>query len=263
MRRRRVSRDPHTRRFRMQACIRSYRLAGVGLALGPAFAAAQVSNAPTYHLNALPGSAPQEARAYAINAVGQTVGMAPPGYDDDGNHSMLWFNGISTDLDGVVHFELLHPYFGVAKHEAYDTSNGGQIVGTHQLDIECDPVQTRMTMAYVLQPAVLSDLGTPFAGDAVIRLGTFGEFCTAPDSAATAVSNANHVVGWADKNSRAGITHAFMVVPQNGTWGVDVLPPSSGPTDPPGDQVNDLMIDLWTLDAFSAVSAATAVNDYG
>lgn len=248
----------------MQASIRSYRLAGAALALGPAIAAAQVATAPTYHLGSLPGAGTQEARAYAINAVGQTVGSAPAGGEDDGNHSMLWFNGISTDLDGVVHFELLHPYLGVPKHEAYDISNGGQIVGTHQLDYECDPVTTRMTMAYVLQPAVLSDLGTPFAGDAVIRLGTLGGFCIAHDSAATAVSNANHVVGWADKNTRAGITHAFMVVPQNGTWGVDVLPPANPPTDPEaGDQVNDLMIDLWTLDAYSAVSAATAVNDYG
>ena len=245
----------------MKTSIRSHHLAGVAVALAPAVGFAQVS-APTYHMTSLPGAGTQEARAYAINAVGQTVGMAPAEGDDAGNHSMLWFNGITTDLDGVVHFELLHPYFGVAKHEAYGISNGGQVVGTHQLEIECVPT-ILMTMAYVLQPAVLSDLATPYAGDAVIRLGTFGPFCIAHDSAATDVSNANHVVGWADVNTRAGITHAFIVVPANGTWGVDVLPPPTDPGDPPGEGVNDLMIDLHTLDAFSAVSAATAVNDYG
>lgn len=246
----------------MKVSTRSYRLAGVAAALGPAIALAQVSSAPTYTLSSLPGTGALEARAYAINAVGQTVGVTQTGNEDAPNHSALWFNGITTDLEGVVHFELLHPYFGISIHEAYGISNGGQIVGTHQLEIDCPPT-IRMTMAYVLQPAVLSDLGSPYAGDAVIRLGTFGPFCVAHDSAATDVSNANHVVGWADVNTRAGVTHAFVVVPANGTWGVDVLPPPVDPSDPPGEGVNDLMIDLHTLDAFSAVSAATAVNDYG
>ncbi len=190
-------------------------------------------------------------QAYAINASGQTVGWAQ--LDEEVAHAHYWFNGATTDLDDVVHFLLKHPYFGVDYHQAFDISNGGQVVGTARLEVACTPDDIIVTNAFILMPAVLSDFASPFPGDALVNLRTFENLCEAHDSAAIAISNANHVVGWADFDSPGGTTHAFLVTPQNGLWYVD------------GDSngVNDLIVDLGTLDGESAVSSATAVNDDG
>lgn len=246
----------------MHSSHRVVRLAGVSSAalviLGGAQAAGQATALPTYKLTTLETN-DQTAAAYGINSVGQVVGSVQVG---ENRHSHLWFNGDTNDLHNVVHFIMQHPYFGIGKHEAFAISNGGQIVGTAQLKVDCQPDDIDVTTAFILMPGVLTDLATPYAGDALINLRTLGgNLCVAHDSAATAISNANHVVGWADKNAPAGDTHAFVVAPQGGNWFVDILP--LPPADPSPDGINDNMTDLGTLDVFSSVSAATGVNDYG
>ncbi|MBI5864998.1 MAG: hypothetical protein HZB38_10925 [Planctomycetes bacterium] len=237
------------------ACMnRLARLSALAIVLGSTVASAQLSATTTYKLLNLPTAGEENARAYGINSVGQAVGTTVPAGDTQA-HSILWFNDITTDLHDAVHNVMLHPYFGIGVHEAYTISNGGQIGGTHQVRYRCDPEEIDMTQAYILSPGVLSDLGTPYPGDALVNLGTFGNVCSAHDSAVTCISNANHAVGWADVQTQLGITHAFLVTPQNGRWY------AGAPINQGGN--NTLMVDLSTLDAYSAVSAATGVNDYG
>ncbi len=187
-------------------------------------------------------------RAYGINNIGQVIGYAST---EGTNHSFHWLNEVATDLHGTVHFSL-DQIFTANYSEAYAISNGGQIVGTARTVIDCGDEMWTISNAFLLRPGVLSDLGTPFPGDALTNFWTFGNPCFAHDSAATDVSNANHVVGWADVDG-GGTVHAFLVTPVNGVWFVDA----------DADFVNDIMIDLGTLDNLSVVSSATAVNDNG
>jgi probable HAF family extracellular repeat protein len=191
-------------------------------------------------------------RAYAVNNTGQIVGWA----DVSGtHHAAHWHNRVETDLHGLVHFALVHPFplFTESYAEAYDVSDGDQVVGTARTAVDCGGHEVLLTNAYVLRPAVLTDLGTPYPGDALTNLGTLGAPClSAYDSTATGVSNNNHIVGWAD--APGPTIHAFLVIPQGGEIFVDANV----------DSVNDLMIDLGVLDANAdPVSSASAVNDSG
>jgi probable HAF family extracellular repeat protein len=189
-----------------------------------------------------------QSRTYAINNTGQAIGWIEIG---NLRHSAEWHNRVATDLHDTVHFNLQHPLFNQDYGEAYDISNGGQIVGTARTEVDCPP-KFVITNAFVLRPAVLTDLATPYPGDALTNLFTLGDPCaTAYDSAAVGISNNNYVVGWADRVD--GETHAFLVTPQNGQFYVDAN----------ADFVDDLMIDLGTLAASDPVSSATAVNDAG
>ena len=189
-----------------------------------------------------------QTRAYAINNTGQIIGWVDVG---EVRHSAHWHNEVATDLHGVVHFELLHPVFDQDYSESYDISNGGQVVGTARTIISCPDTDILVTNAFILRPAVLTDLATPYPGDSLTNLRTFDDLCYAHDSAATGISNANHVVGWADRAD--GVTNAFLVKPDNGYFYIDA----------DEDGVNDLMINLGTLQASDPVSSATAVNDDG
>lgn len=202
-----------------------------------------------YQLTELKVENATQSRAYALNDTGQVIGWV---VIDQRLHSAHWHNEVGTDLHGVVHFELKHPLFDQDYSEAYDISNADQVVGTARTLIDCGEEQFVVTHGYVLRPAVLTDLATPYPGDALINLMTFGNPClTAYDSAATGISNRSHVVGWADRID--GVIHAFLVVPQNGRLYLDANV----------DLVNDLMIDLGTLGSSDPVSSATAVNDSG
>lgn len=225
-------------------------VAAFGLTIAPDVAAQTASSPSPAFKVAQVGPTGSVSAAYGLNATGQTVGVM---LVDDENHSYQWFNGVSTDLDNVVHFSLRHPYFGVGIHQAFDISNGGQIVGTARLKVDCDPEDFVVQTAYILSPGVLSDLGTPFPGDALVNLFTLGPICSAHDSAAIAISNANHVVGWADASSAGGVVHAFLARPVGGSWLIDA----------DNNGINDALVDLGTLDAFSTVSSATDVNDSG
>lgn len=195
--------------------------------------------AQTYKFVSIDSTA-DNAQPYAVNASGQTVGWAL--IDDGSTHAQYWFNGEVTDLENVVHFSLRHPYFGVGHHQAFDISDGGQVVGTARLVVKCMDVNITAQTAFVLSPAVLTDFGTPYPGDALVNLGTFADLCTAHDSAAVAISNANHVVGWADVDTVSGVTHAFISVPSGSGWP---------------------LTNLGTLSASSTVSSASGVNDSG
>ncbi len=229
-----------------------YRLGlGLGLALAASAAAVAQNGAqliPMYELIELRAEADGQSRAYAVNNTGQVIGWIEAG---EKRHSAQWHNRVTTDLHGTVHFDLQHPLFDQDYSEAYDISNGGQIVGTARTAIECPPTFV-ITNAFVLRPAVLTDLATPYPGDALANLLTLGNPCaTAYDSAAVGISNSNYVVGWADRED--GETHAFLVTPRDGQFVADLNE----------DVVNDLMIDLGTLAASDPVSSATAVNDAG
>lgn len=205
-----------------------------------------------YEFLELTGPNSEPARAYAINDNSQVVGWVEV---SGTRHSAHWQNREYTDLAGTVHFELLHPIFDQDHHEAYDISNGGQIVGTGHTEVKCNPKNILATHGFVLRPAVLSDLATPYPGDALTNLRTFGRPCIAHDSAATGISDANHVVGWADLES--GVIHAFLLIPVNGEFFVPL-------DNDDYVNVNSLMVDLGTLGAAAdPVSSATAVNNDG
>ncbi len=221
-------------------------------ALAPPSARAQATDLVLrYRLIELPAADGGQSRAYSLNSTGQVVGWVEA---DGTRHSAVWHNRVTTDLHGVVHFVLEHPYplYDQDYGEAYHISDADQIVGTARTTIKRGDEEIIVTHAYVLRPAVLTDLATPFPGDALTNLGTFGDPGWAHDSAAVGVSNRGHVVGWADRLDRT--MRAFLVVPQNGQFFVDDN----------ADNVNDLMQDLGTLSAFAdPVSSATAVNDAG
>lgn len=216
--------------------------------LAPGLAQAQLVK--MYRLTELLPASGGESRAYAINKTGQIIGWMDSA---DNKHSAFWHNDASVDLHGTVHFDLAHPLFDQEYSEAYDISNAGQIVGTARTEISCPP-DFVITCAFVLRPAVLTDLATPYPGDALANLWTLGRPCyTAYDSAATGISNRNHIVGWADRED--GTIHAFIVEPDPATGGFFI--------DADVDTVNDLMVDLGTLNPNATVSSATAVNDAG
>lgn len=190
-------------------------------------------------------------RAYAVNDTGQIVGWIGEGSTI---HSAHWQSRVVTDLHGTVHFELAHPYplFSEDYGEAYDVSNSGQVVGTAKSTTKCGESQMVFLNAFLLRPGVLTDLATPYPGDALTNLRSFATVCEAPDSAATSISNRSHIVGWADRAD--GVIHAFLVAPEAGVYFKD----------DDDDSVNDLMVDLGTLSATAdPVSSATAVNDLG
>ena len=124
-------------------------------------------------------------------------------------------------------------------------------MGTARTEIECVGTKILITNAFILRPAVLTDLATPYPGDALTNMFTLGDPCTAHDSACTGISNANHIVGWADRED--GVIHAFLVRPTTDEFFRDL----------DADLVNDLMVDLGTLASSDPVSSATAANDQG
>jgi probable HAF family extracellular repeat protein len=197
-----------------------------------------------------------QSRAYSLNNTGEVVGWV-----EDGNnrHAAQWHNRVITDLNGTVHFELLHPFpsYTEVYAEAYDISDGGQVVGTARTTTPSPPCAASfpITTAFMLRPAVLTDLATPYPGDALTNLRNFGDVCDAAnlafDSAAVGISNTNYVVGWADLPGQ--IMHAFLLQPENGAW--VVTNSATGP--------NLLLVDLGTLAASDPTSSATAVNDAG
>lgn len=203
----------------------------------------------TYVLREMQASGIPQHQIYGINVTGQAVGFVQ--VDDETRHAGYWINDEFTDLHDTTHLNMLH-IFNVGYSQAFSISDGGQIVGTARKKIDCIPEDIIVTTAMLLRPAVQSDLGSPYPGDALTDLGTFGEPCTTFDSAAVGISNANHVVGWADINAAATI-HAFLVTPVNGQWFIDNN----------NDDVNDLLVDLGTLHANAAESSATAVNNAG
>jgi probable HAF family extracellular repeat protein len=192
-----------------------------------------------------------QSRAYALNSTGQIVGWVEV---SGSQHAAHWHNRVTTDLHGTVHFELLHPYpyYTEGDGEAYDISDAGQIVGTARTMTPSPPCASAVlvTNAFILRAAVLSDLATPYPGDALTNLRTYGDLCSVYDSAAIGISNSNYVVGWADLDGQ--IMRAFLVHPVNENW---VIPDADG--------ANTNLIDLGTLAASDPVSSATAVNSAG
>lgn len=228
----------------MSAQIRmSFRRAAiVAMVSLPTFAVAD-----EFKLVVLPLSGGAASRAYGLNNSGQLVGWVNTGST---HHAAQWNSDIATDLHTGVHFALAQ-VFNKDYSEAYDISDDDQVVGAARREIKCGSELITLSQAYVMRPATLSDLATPFAGDALTNFGTFGDPCSVFDSAAIAISNRSHIVGWSDVGG--GTVHAFIVRPTNGAWYADFN----------ADSVNDYMIDLKTLDNRSTFSSATAVNDSG
>ncbi len=196
---------------------------------------------------------------YAVNSYGQVVGSAA--VPDEKPIAWHWQNDDLRDINDTVHWNYWYPQ---ERGEAYDVSDADQIVGGGWYVVPGDALPWRevdlfVMQAYITRPAVMSDFGTPYPGDAATNLGALGPEVWL-SSVATAVSNANHVVGWADlsikdppPNWKENVYHAFLVVPQGNGFFVDA----------DGDGINDLMIDLGTLRSGDEVSSATDVNDDG
>jgi probable HAF family extracellular repeat protein len=187
-----------------------------------------------YVLNA--ETAGNATKAYAINNTGQVVGWMDAG---GAHHAAHWFVDVTTDLNGMVHFALQHhKLFNEGYQEAFNISNADQIIGAARHTQNCPP-EILYSQAFIMRPAVLTDIATPYAGDALTRLGTLGNPCNgAYDSTGVGISNSNHIVGWADRDD--GTTHAFLSL-------------NAG-----------ALVDLGTLrNDTDLISAATAVNDDG
>ncbi len=236
---------------RMQTCSR---LAAIALlaALAPARLPAQDTTGwlPMYELIELSNNGEDQSRAYAVNDTAQVVGFSE---ERGTRHSVHWLTRNYTDLHGTVHYNLEHPYvlYNQDYSEAFDISNADQIVGTARALIKCPDISFVITNAFLLRPAVLSDLATPYPGDALTNLLTFYNPCAdGYDSVATAISNTSYVVGWSD--NVGGVARAFLIVPTNTQFVIVGL-----------DYGNDLLIDLGTLGGSDPVSSATAVNDAG
>jgi len=171
------------------------RLTAAAVALTATAAAQTAGPSQSYKFIELTNLGANNGQVYSINASGQAVGYSNV---EDTSHAIRWFNDQTTDLHGLVHFNLTHPYFGEAWHQAYGISDGGQIVGTARLVVDCTPDDITVQNAFIASPSLVSDLATPYPGDAIVNLRTFGGLCSNHDSAAVSISNANHVVGWAD-----------------------------------------------------------------
>jgi probable HAF family extracellular repeat protein len=184
--------------------------------------------------------------AYAINRYGQVVGRAPVAAPDH-PYAFHWQAGQLVDLGLTVHF---HHDYNTYRGEAFDISDGDQIVGGGWIKIKFLEETIYIYQAFILRPATATDLDTPYPGNLHTNLGTLDP--NGFNSGATAVSNRNHVVGWADIGFNTNV-HAFLVTPVNGQWYRDAN----------ADGVNDLLIDLGTLFGTNGDSAATGVNDRG
>ena len=160
----------------------------ISAALMVASATVAIAQDTVYQLIELEPDGSGSTKAYALNNTGQIVGWMESGSD---RHAAHWHVETTTDLHGTVHFALEHPYplYTLGYSEAYDISNADQIVGTAQAEIDCPPAVV-ITNAFLLRPAVLTDLASPYPGDALTNLGTLGHPCNgAWDSAATGISN--------------------------------------------------------------------------
>lgn len=222
------------------------------LMLAAAAVAQDTSNwIPMYEILELAGAdATRSTRAYSVNDTGQVVGSSE---GSESLHPAHWLTTIYTDLHGTVHFDLLHPYvlYNQNYGEAFDISNADQVVGTARDLIKCPDTNIVLTNAFLLRAAVLSDLATPYPGDALTNLMTFYNPCIGGyDSAAIGISNTSYVVGWADQTG--GVIRAFLITPVNNAFVSIGL-----------DGGNDLLIDLGTLGGSDPVSSASAVNDEG
>lgn len=222
-------------------------------------------------------SGASQMQGYGLNNYGQIVGSAPVDADDpEKNMAFHWQNGDLVDLSIVPNFPELYT---LARGDAFDISDADQIVGGgwYELDV-CwreDPIE--VFQAFIIRPAVISDFGTTYPGDAVTVLGALGDSLEL-HSGATAISNNNHVVGWAhagravasDPNNPAFCVvpdfqfasnfHAFLVRPSNDGWyNRDFVVEADGvPV-----RRNTLMIDLGVLQGEDQISSATGVNDVG
>src|SRR5512139_256912 len=87
---------------------------------------------------------------------------------------------------------------------------------TARSELKCAANNITVTNGFLLRPGVMTDMASPYPGDALTNLGTLAPMCLweAYDSAATDISGTNLVVGWADYQNR--VIRAFIVVPQNG-----------------------------------------------
>ncbi|MFH1747533.1 MAG: DUF3466 family protein [Planctomycetota bacterium] len=204
-------------------------------------------------LGTLDGS---DSQAYALNDYGQVVGRSHN--LDQLMHAFHWQNGDLLDLNEEYNWgaKTLQLYSGAA----FDISNTDYVVGTTQ----CTPIsptdetgeQDILGGAYmhacIFRPAVMSDLSSPYPGDAVTYLGTLPGGWR---SRATGISrNGLFVVGVSDVDGHGNV-HAFLVSPTNGNWAsVDVT--CEAPTNP-------TLIDLGTLQALDENSSASAVNNVG
>lgn len=242
----------------MTAVQKFVRLFGAGAVpmLALAFPARGQTLVRMYELIELGVDGTAQTRAYGINDTGQTVGWVET---NSVRHATHWHNLTTTDLHGTVHLDLKHPYVLYDKDysEAYHISNADQIIGTARTTVKCPDNQFDVTNAFLLRAAVLTDLATPIPGDALTNLMTFTNPCRhGYDSAATFISNANHVVGWADTGDDLTLPNrvirAFLAAPVNGQY-----------VQAGADGGNDLLIDLGTLGASDPVSSATSVNDLG
>lgn len=192
------------------------------------------------------------ARTFGVNAYGQAVGY----FTTDGtNHGFMWQNGVLADVHTTTQLGLFH-VFTENYSEVFAISDSDQIVGTARTKIKCAEETIIVQRAFIMRPAG-TDFGTPYPGDALGDLGTFGHPCFVMNSAAIDISNNNHVVGWSDVTgpdfSNSGVIHAFIVVPINGRYAEDAN----------NDLINDYLIDLGSLSSAEGVSSATGVNDLG
>jgi len=205
-------------------------------------------------------------QAYALNNYAQVVGRLQSITEDaDGTkiitHALVWQNGEALDLSVELRWgkRILQLAYAVA----FNLSDTHHVVGAVQCSdgLPVDQVDTDVrggvyVHAFVYRPAVMSDLSSPYPGEAFTDLGVLPPPAPGGErSAATGISpNGLYVVGWSDYDRNNRI-HAFLVTPTGGVWTV--------PDEIVCDGTNALMTDLGTLNTLDATSSATAVNNFG
>lgn len=211
-------------------------------------------------------------KAYGLNNYGQVVGSAPvSGEADDKPLAFHWQNGELVNLADLANFPDL---FLLRSGDAFDISDADQIVGGGWFELEVCWREPPLLIfqAFVIRPAVISDFGTNYPGDAVTDLGALGDSLEL-HSGATAISNNNHVVGWAHVGRQpvggcqvpdfqfASNFHAFLVRPSadGGFYKEGTVIEADGVAV----TRNERMIDLGVLQGDDQISSATGVNDVG
>ncbi len=195
-----------------------------------------------YNATALGTLGGDASEAYALNDYGQVVGRT---LDAAGEPWVFhWQNGEMLPLYIEIpwgRYTLPRDYPYYADYVAYGISNTDHVV-THLWDDQCDDE------AIIFRPAVMSDLTSPYPGEAISRLG----LCSCPTDIS---ANGLYAVGWTRRNCAHPIrdVFAFIVTPTNGVWYVEDGSVST----------NALLQDLGTLRAIDVNSSATAVNDQG
>jgi probable HAF family extracellular repeat protein len=194
-----------------------------------------------YNATALGTLGGGQSEAYALNDYNQVVGRALDANSEP--HVFHWQNGEMVALYHELPWGRI-PLPRARYTVAYGISNTDHIV-SYIMETSDQDASLLIPSAVIYRPAVMSDLTTPYPGEAITRLGFF---CSPTDISA----NGLYAVGWGNLDCTSQV-FAFLVTPTGGGWYAEDASCST----------NAILRNLGTLQAIDVNSSATAVNDNG